>query len=292
MMSEYNVFGKKSYEFAVGAIKASSHSVISEEKLNRLKEADLESAQKMLAEFGYPAVSEGKGVNSSIDGELAAATAMIRELAPDEELTNLLFFEQDALNLKMYLKAKLIGKPYEEIKPVNGGFAPEIIRACVMTEDFSLMGEDIASALEGIENETDPCKISCIADRAMYSHAVLTAKKKRCEPLEKLLEEYGKGKNRLTAMRMKKLGLNGEENEFAFLPVDFSEFKAKDSAAEPVDIISDVAARMKSALNELGFYDNMGAIAQYYFLKKNEAAALRLMFAQKSLGVRKGGIEE
>lgn len=288
-MSEYNVFGKKSYEFAVGAIKASSHAVLSDERWNRLHEADLSSAEKMLAEFGYPASVEGKGINSSIDAEMSTVTSMVRELAPDEELTKLLFFEEDALNLKLYLKAKMIGKAADKIKPAEGGISPEILRACVTAEDYSLLGAVAEGILSGIENESNPGKVSCIADNAMFAHAVSSAKRKHCEPLVRLLLEYGKGKNRLTAMRMRRLGFSEKEHEYAFLPADFSDYREKDKAAEPFEIIEDVNSKIKAALSELGFGDGMGVIAQYYFTKKNEAAALRLLFAEKSLEERNGG---
>lgn len=288
-MSEYNAFGKKSYEFAIGRIRATNHPVLAGEQWSRLREADLTGAVKLLEEYGYPHVEYGGSVRDSIDKEMERAVSFIRELAPDEELTNLLFFEEDALNLKLFLKAKLVGKSMEKLPTVEGSFQPELLRICAETEDFSMLGPVLEAELKGVEDMTDPFRISCAVDNAFFSYAVKGAEKKRCSALKKLLTEYGAGRNRLIAMRLRRLGT--EPKDYIFLPVSFSSAGAKDENRSEDEILQDVNKRLDDVLTEMGHDYGMGAIAQYYFQKKNEAAALRLLIARKSQEAMGGNYE-
>jgi hypothetical protein len=92
MTGEQNAYGKKSYEYAIGRIKATNHPVLTGEQWSRLREADYQGAVKLIEEYGYPRVEEGGSVRQSIDSEMERAVEFILELAPDQELTNLLFF--------------------------------------------------------------------------------------------------------------------------------------------------------------------------------------------------------
>ena len=64
--------------------------------------------------------------------------------------------------------------------------------------------------------------------------------------------------------------------------MSFSEYRAKDDKRTDDEILQDVNRRLAGVLTDLGYDDGMGVLAQYYFQKKNEAAALRLLFARKS----------
>lgn len=291
MSGEFNVYGKKSYEFAVGRIKATKHPVLNREQWSRLREADIQGAAKLLEDYGYPHVAEGGSVRDAIDAEMERAVSFILELAPDEELTNYLFFEEDALNLKLYLKAKLIGKDGEKLPTVRGSFSTELLRICAYTEDFTMLGDDLNKALDGVSELTDPAKISSCVDNAMFSHALKGAEKKRCRPVAELLTVYGVGRNRLTAMRMGRMGREIDPKDDVFLPVSFSGYLKKDSGLTEDEIFADVNRRLDGALSQLGYDSGMGVLAQYYFQKKNEAAALRLLFAQKSLDALGGNDE-
>ena len=88
---------------------------------------------------------------------------------------------------------------------------------------------------------------------------------------------------------MRRLGREAED--FVYLPVSFSEFRAKDDKRTDDEILQDVNRRLSGVLTDLGYDDGMGVLAQYYFQKKNEAAALRLLFVQKSLEGQGGSNE-
>ena len=278
-MTEYNVYGKKSYEYAIGRISGTTHRVLRAEEMARLREADGETAQKLLTDYGYPAVTGGKTVYDVIEDEKNTVSAFVREIAPDEELTQLLFFEEDALNLKILLKSEKIGKEADLDALCEGGFQKELLRICVKADDYSMLGETLETALAGIGNEENPCRISCLVDNAVFSYALCTAQKKNCRPLAELFTVYGEGKNRLTALRLQKLGKDLDDYAFAFLPVarpNETELRKTES-----EILEETEKALDNVLTDLGYGDGIGVIAQYYFRKKAEAGALRLLFAEK-----------
>lgn len=290
MSGEFNAYGKKSYEFAIGRIKATNHPVLNREQWSRLRELELSAAVKQLEECGYPHVEEGGSVRDSINSEMKRAVDFILELAPDEELTNYLFFEEDALNLKMFLKAKLIGRSPDMLPTVRGSINTELLRICVETEDFSLLGEKLSEGLKGVCDLTDPSRISCQVDNAMFSYALAGVRKKRCQPMVDLLTVYGVGRNRLTALRLRRLG--NDLQDYFFLPVGFDGYDRRDNGKSEDEILIDVNQKLDSVLAELGYDSGMGVLAQYYFQKKNETAALRLLFARKSLEELGGNDDE
>lgn len=277
-MTEYNVYGKKSYAYALGRISGTSHQILREEQIARLREADFDAAQKLLAEYGYPAVSGGKTVYDVIEDEKNEVASFVREIAPDEELTQLLFFEEDALNLKILLKSEKLGREADLDSLCEGGFPKELLRICVKTGDYSLLGETLESLLSGIESPDDPCRISCLVDNAVFTYALTTAQKKNCRPLATLFTVYGEGKNRLTALRLQHLHKDESAFDFAFLPVARPEVSGRQDGAQ---ILSETDRALQNVLTDLSYGDGIGVLAQYYFRKKTEAQALRLLFAQK-----------
>jgi hypothetical protein len=275
---------KRSYEYAIGCFKATSRQPLSAEQWQRLKSANRTGAEKLLAEFGFPAVNEECSAADSIEKDMAATVAFIRENAPDGELVDLLFFEQDALNLKILVKSARMGQKEPPFELAEGGTDREILKVCAQTEDFSLLGKDLEESLARVPEITDPGELSCVIDTAFLMHSVDTARKKFSFTFARLLEEYGAGRNRLTALRLRRLGKDPADFPYAFFPESKKIEKVNDENKTEDEIVREVAKAFDDVIGELGFDEGMGFIARYYFLKKNDASALRLLFAEKSLG--------
>ena len=107
-----NEFGKKSYAYAVGCIKASSHPPLTPDRLARLQNVEREDFPKLLDEFGWGKGIEGS-VSERIDGEFDYAVRFIKDLSPDKTLTDLLFFETDAeiIQIETNYKYRNINNP-------------------------------------------------------------------------------------------------------------------------------------------------------------------------------------
>lgn len=285
MSEQYNVYGKKSYEYALGRISGTPHRILTAEMLGRLREADTPTAEKLLADFGYPQKADGQSIYDVIEQEKNIVAAFVREISPDEELVNLLFFEEDALNLKFLLKAEKTDTPVNTDTLTEGGFSKELLRVCVQTGDYSMLGETLEEALTGIEAEDDPCKISCKVDNAVFAYALSKAKAKHCRALEALFTVYGAGKNRLTALRLKRLHKDAAKYDFAFLPVAFTADESKDEA----QILADTDAKLSNVLTDLSYDDGIGAIAQYYFPQKGGSGRAAADVRRESVAGANGG---
>ncbi len=282
-----NEFSKKSYEYALGAIKASSHPPLTSDELRRLEEADMQDFPRLLDEFGWGRGIDGD-LHSRIQGEFEYAVSFIRDVSPDMSITDLLLFEEDAQNLKLFLKGQLIGRDVTDMATSGGSVPVEIWRGSVEAGDFTLISEVLDRELEGIENETDPYVISSRADRAVYLHTLELAKKKNSALYEMLLK-YGEAKNRISEARLRLMGRNIEAEKELLLPVAYTSI-AGDSRDEG-EIIAEAKEAIARAMYDLRSGEGFAPIAEYFFAKKSEAETLRRLLAKCELQEKGAGVQ-
>ena len=284
-MKQEQVFGGISYEYAIGCIQASSRPPLSKEQWNRLQSADFSQALGLLRELGYPSTSN---FLEALELDWQKTASFVREISPQPELLHGLFFEEDALNLKLYRKAALAGISAKELPVQRGSMEPELLQVCAENNDYSLLGGELEQALLPLQDTTDPCQISCVIDNAFFAWAKSEAKQARSSSLAQLLEQYARGRNRLTAWRLNRMELSQKDYFFAFLPTQepLEESVANLSQAE---ILEQVNAAMKAALEEAGWGDPMGVIAGYFFQKKLDNKALGILLCEKKTAGGKAG---
>ena len=264
-------FAKKSYEYALGAIKASSHPPLTEDELRRLGDADIHDFPRLLDEFGWGRGIEGD-LHSRIQGEFEYAVNFIRDVSPDLTLTDLLLFEEDACNLKLFLKGQLIGRDVTDLATSGGSIAPEIWRGSVEAGDYSLISDTLDRELHDIDKEKDPFVISSRADRAVFLHTLELAKKKNAALYEMLLK-YGGAKNRISEARLRRMGRDIEDVGNLLLPVSYESIEG-DNRPES-EIIAEAKETIARAMYDLRSGEKFAPIAEYFFAKKSEAETLR-----------------
>ncbi len=302
-------FGKISYEYAVGALKASRFAPLGEDGFARIKGAGYSTAVKLISEYGYPPAAEGFSPADSIDKLTEQLIDFIKAHSPDPVLTGALFFEEDARNLKIYLKAarssqNTFGGGAEDsgFSLPSGAFDKEILKICGESGDFSLLGKDLETALSGAAEIEDPSFLSCKIDNAFFSRSVSVAKKARETSLQKLLISYGALRNSLTSLRLNQLGRDEKEHFYAFFPIsgesnidedsyESSESKVSAKSDGYDKIIAKYGKEFEKALDELDFDGQIGFIARFFFLKKAETTRLRLIFAEKAAAEKERGVE-
>ena len=274
-----NDFAKKSYEYALGAIKASSHPPLTDDELRRLEESDFNDFPRLLDEFSW-----GRGINGDlherIEGEFEYAVTFIRDISPDISLTDLLLFEEDAQNLKLFLKGELIGRDVTDLATKGGSIPFEILRGSVEAGDYSLISDILDRELEGIENETDPFIISSRADRAIFMHTLEIANKKN-NALYEMLLKYGAAKNRISEARLRLMGKDIQDIKHLLLPVPYTDIS--NDSREENEIISEANEAISRAMYDLRSGENFAPIAEYFFAKKTEAKILRRLLAKCEL---------
>ena len=282
-MKQEQVFGGISYEYAIGCIQASSRPPLSKEQWNRFQSGSFTQGLGLLGELGCPVRDN---FLEALEEDWQNTAAFIREISPQPELTQLLFFEEDALNLKLCRKAVLGGLSRKGLPVQPGSLEPQLLWVCAENNDYSLLGEELETALAPLQDTTDPCRVSCVIDNAFFARAKSLAKQGRSPSLVQLLEQYGQGKNRLTAWRLDRLGIT--DRSFAFLPTEepAQELPAGISQQE---LLEQVHQAVNAALEEAGWGDPMGVIAGYFFQKKLEYRALgRLLCEKKTAGGKAG----
>ena len=282
-MKQEQVFGGISYEYAIGCIQASSRPPLSKEQWNRFQSGSFSQGLGLLGELGCPVRDN---FLEALEEDWQNTAAFVREISPQPELTQLLFFEEDALNLKLCRKAVLGGLSRTELPVQPGSLEPQLLWVCAENNDYSLLGEELEQALAPLQDTTDPCRVSCVIDNAFFARAKSLAKQGRSPSLVQLLEQYGQGKNRLTAWRLDRLGIT--DRSFAFLPTEepAQELPAGISQQE---LLEQVHQAVNAALEEAGWGDPMGVIAGYFFQKKLEYRTLgRLLCEKKTAGGKAG----
>ncbi len=272
-----NEFGKKSWGYAIGCIKACSHPPLTEIERQKLRDCDAGEFLRLLDEFSWGRGSEGEELDTRVEQEMEYVALMIRDICPDERLSSLLLWEKDAHNLKLFLKGALIGRDVSPIADENGSIPIEIIRASVETGDYSLLGKEAEHELVGIEKETDAFTISSRADRAIFAKVLANAKK-LYRPLYEMLKKDAESRNRMSLIRAKELGL-GDISAY-LLPVSAS-FNDTDKSLD--EIRSETDAAWERAMYDLRISEGFGAIAEYYFSKKKECELIRFLWCEKKL---------
>ncbi len=278
-----NEFEGKSYEYAIGCIKASSHPPLTKEQLKALSESNYRDFEKRLSEFGWAQGFEGN-INERIEKELSYAADFIKDISPDKSLTDLLFFEDDATNLKLYVKGRLLGRDISHLALSSGSIPVEIIRGSVEAWDFTLISETVNGEMAEYENEKDPFVLSSVCDRAIFLHTLERAKKES-RALYNMLLIYGESQNRSAVARLMAMGRDTESAKKYLLPVSYT---SPDFEKENVEkVILDSEERTLRAMDDLRTGENFAPIAEYFFAKKNESATLRRLALEKTL--RTGG---
>ncbi|MBE6701057.1 MAG: hypothetical protein E7582_04120 [Ruminococcaceae bacterium] len=275
-----NEFAKKSYGYALGAIKATSHPPLSEDDFRRLRDCDLKGFKRLLDELGWARGIEGD-IPERIEGEFNYAVNFIKDISPDKSLTDLLLFEEDSENLKLFLKAKILNVDVSDIANRGASVPIEIVRACVEASDFTLIGEEVHEELKEIEFESDPFIISSKADRAIFLHTLKVAKKKN-KALYTMLLKYGEAKNQISEIRLKQMGVDSKKYKDLLLPVSYKSLE-NDTSRSDDEIISHAKEKISRAMYELRSGENFAPIAEYFFAKKTEAGMLRLILAECEL---------
>lgn len=278
-----NEFGKKSYEYAIGCIKATSHPPLTKEQLKRLSEVSEGDFEKLLSEFGWARDIEGN-INERIEGELNYAVSFIKDISPDKSLTDLLFFENDAVNLKLFVKSRLIGRDVSTLALSSGSIPVEIIRGSVEAWDFTLISETVNREMADYEEETDPFILSSVCDRAIFLHTLERAKKE-IPALYEMLLIYGESQNRIAEARVREMGRDPDSVKKYLLPVTYTSPDFEKEGCEKV--VEDSEERKGKAMDDLRAGENFAPIAEYFFAKKRESAILRRLYLEKTL--RTGG---
>lgn len=209
------------YPYAIGRIKIIENSLLDAQRIARLSELPYAEAVRQLADWGYAADYPVKtDPDALIDFRRKEARALVDEVTPDKELTDLFYLETDATNVKLLLKYRALGGEGLEATPLpDGVFDAETLRECVLSGDYSPLGGVLAERLDKADDAIgegfNPRTLSAAVDNAFFAHAfeILAAKKNAfCSNYFKTKVDFI---NVLSVLRARALGWDEE----AFAPM-------------------------------------------------------------------------
>ncbi|MDE6029590.1 MAG: V-type ATPase subunit [Clostridiales bacterium] len=194
-MNTTKVFANTSAAMSSGRLDA--------ERLRRIVECKtVAEAFKVLGDYGY-AYSEGQSVDGFIVGETNKLIQFVAENSASEKLANAL------LARFKYNNAKLAYKSRFTAVPDDGYYALDFDCKKIADGDYSDADPFMTKALEALDEagENRPQAIDLALTRAMYEYILSCG--------VSLIKKYARAeidmKNILTAARMKKLGIAGEQ---------------------------------------------------------------------------------
>lgn len=282
-----NPFGGASYPFAVGRVKARESSLLDRGQWSRLLDGDETQALSALREYGYGGENRGDSIDTMISAELAETANFLAEITPDPQLTAQLLLPSDAHNLKVLLKARLVGEDPAPMLTEGGSIPTEVLRACVEYGDFSSLGEEMERELADVFEQTSPRLVSAAVDRAVFARAAGFFAAHKCPVLERYFAVWTRYLNLLSSQRALRLGWTGAESAAMLVPVIG---EAEDLPAPKLgESLRETERNMRRALllvlrEERDDSFGIAPIANYLMEKQNEARNLRILFAAKRAG--------
>ena len=285
MSNREKPFGKNSYPFAVGRIKAVEGSLLDRSKWNRLLDGDVEQAMQALREFGYGADAQEHSLDGLIRQELRKAALLIAEVTPDQELTDLFLLPTDGHNLKVLLKSRLLSEESDSLLQEGGSIPIDWLKACVEHEDFSLLGPVLEQQLSGIFSVGDPRLLSAAVDNAVYTKIWSVLETKNNSLLRRYFTARAAYINLLSRMRAERLGWDEQAVVPMLIPIKFQTVDQPEAGST----VMNTQSRMNRKLMEIVREEKndsfgIGPIVCYLLDKQAEARNLRVLFAAKRSG--------
>lgn len=146
---------------------------------NRIADQPFAAAVKSLADSGYGQGAENKAdPDELIAAEMVSLRILIGELTPNAAETDLFWLEQDAINLKLLLKARLLDDMMGG-EFASGLFDVEALKTAVETKDYSVLPAKLTEGMDEVERlidarvplgGIDPLTVSAEVDRAVYGY--------------------------------------------------------------------------------------------------------------------------
>ena len=183
---------QNSQRYAIGRVRALSRTLLTRAAVERMIAAsDIAEMARVLAEAGWGEAHTQEQVEALADARLAQACRLLREITPDEQVTDCFLLRYDILNLKALFKARMLGTK-DVLLSDNGLTDPQTLRQAVGEGKYAALGEEMRPALEEVERrialEEDALFVDARLDRLLF--AMIADRLARAAKLDKALRDY------------------------------------------------------------------------------------------------------
>ena len=318
-----------SYAYACARISALEKSLFGKETIRRMAEGSLEDAMRQITDAKYGNLPEAtaEDMERMIEAVRRQTAVTIRELSPESALTDLFLLATDAHNLKMLMKARLLGSA-EEFFLEGGLFPREQLLAMVSQQNYAELPQELCTALSALENklriQPDPQIVSVRIDYGYLAHCLAAVQNCREPFVRQYFAALCDFNNVITFLRMRAMGAQKEDLKAVLLPsvgiraqalIDAYELSAEsltkalsDSVAKSAMLegLSRMLATGNISMLEKARDDYLLSLVNehrhdvmtifpvvgYYLARDREAKALRLIVTVKRNGLDDGVILE
>lgn len=212
-----------SYAYACARISALEKSLFGKETVRRMAEGSLEDAMRTLADVKYGNLPDASSEDCErmIENVRKQTAQTVRELSPAPELTDLFLLATDAHNLKILIKARLLGLA-DTVWLEGGLYSRDQLFNMVSTQSYAELPKALSCALSALEAklkiQSEPQTVSVYVDYGYLAHCL--------EAVENCREPFVKAyftalcdfDNTITFFRMRAMGAQKEDLKDVLLP--------------------------------------------------------------------------
>ncbi len=248
-----------SYEFSIGSVRARENRLLKkadlEQLMNMKSEADIVT---FLKDKGYP---DRESTAQMLDASRDDMWTYIRSVAPDINIFEPFFLQNDIHNFKTILKGVMFKKSYEGLLLSPNTVDPELIKKAVETRKFDKLPqwlrEPAAKGYELLAHTKDARLSDGAVDRALLERLIALSKASRSHFLEEYFNTFAFYANIKTALRASRAKITME-----FLEASLCECEGFDKDRTKKMIMSG-SDRLIKYLETVSSYDCRTAIRLY-----------------------------
>ncbi len=201
-------------------IRAMENKLLTRERMDQMIEArDSAEAMKLLAESGY---NDGAGLEAALAQARAEVFKDMEQGAPDPRLVEVFQIKYDYHNAKTILKAQAMGSDPERLLLSGGRYDPAQLWDGWKREALSGVSVEFSKAMEqaqaALAEGGDPQQADLILDRACYGEMAGLAKELRSPFLQGYVRLSVDIANLRAAVRVARMGREGEFLRQVLLP--------------------------------------------------------------------------
>ena len=248
-----------SYEFSIGSVRAKENSLFTNAEVEQMLACKSENELvRFLNEKGY---GEGSLIDEIINNHTKEMWKYIRSIAPEFEIFNPFFYQNDVHNLKAALKGIMAQRDYEPLLLEPCTIDKDTLKTAVENRKFSILPEWLSQsadrAYETLAHTSDARLSDAIIDKAVMQKMLDEGKKSNSEFLEKYFNTVVFYSNIKIAIRASRTGVSKDYLLQALSEVDDFRMSAVISAAlKGYDALLD-------ALSKFSEYDCSKAMEEY-----------------------------
>lgn len=201
-----------SYEFSIGSVRAKENTLFTNSEVEQMLACKSENELvKFLNEKGF---GEGGSIDEIINNNTKDMWEYLRSIAPDFEIFNPFFYQNDVHNLKATLKGIMAQRDYEPLLITPCTIDKECLKNAVESRKFNTLPEWLSKAAdkayEIIAHTGDARLCDAIIDKAVMQKMLDEGKKSNSEFLKKYFNTVVFYSNIKIAIRASRTGTSKE----------------------------------------------------------------------------------